>query len=226
MKQVTIAMPHCGNKPFRIYMTSKYIASLHRAGAKVLRIRMDDPRLEEKVCACDGLLLPGGGDIAPERYGQPPVEKCGKPHLLRDEAEWRLLSAFLPTGKPILGICRGVQVMNVFFGGTLHQDIPNHSAFKARARGSHNITPVPGTKVSAILGSSPVFVNSMHHQAADTVPACLTVSARSEDGTVEALELEGHRFCVGLQWHPEHLSASRPDQQAIFHTFIDHCKNT
>lgn len=106
MSKVQIAMPLCGYKPLRIYMTGKYIASLHRAGAAVRLIRMTDPKLEEKLLACDGLLLPGGGDIEPGRYGQTPIEKCGKPELLRDEAEWKMLTAFLPTVKPILGICR------------------------------------------------------------------------------------------------------------------------
>lgn len=225
MKKPRIAMPWCGSRPFRLYMTGKYVASLHRAGATVRFIRMDDPALERKLCACDGLLLPGGGDIEPSRYGQTPVEKCGKPNLLRDEAEWRMLTAFVPTGKPILGICRGVQVMNVFFGGTLHQDIPNHSAFKLRSKGSHSIAPVPGTLLASILPDSSVFVNSMHHQAADMVPDCLTVSAYSEDGTAEALELKDHPFCLGVQWHPEHLSPTRADQQAIFHAFVKQCNS-
>ena len=223
MSKVRIAMPLCCYKPFRIYMTSKYIASLHCAGASVRLIRMTDPKLEEKLLACDGLLLPGGGDIEPGRYGQTPVEKCGKPDLLRDETEWKILAAFLPTGKPILGICRGTQVLNAFLGGTLHQDISNHSAFKDRASGTHNVTLVPGSKLASILGQASVFVNSMHHQATDTPAPGFAVSARSTDGTIEAQELEGHPFCIGVQWHPEHLSKTRADQQAIFDAFVGQC---
>ena len=224
MKKPMIAMPLVSLGPKRLYMTSKYVFSLHRAGARVRFLRMDDPRLAEKLLSCDGLLLPGGGDIAPERYGQTPDPKCGKPHLLRDEAEWKMLTAFLPTRRPILGICRGVQVLNVFFGGTLHQDIPGHSAFKDRSTGTHDITPVPGTALSAILGEKPLFVNSIHHQAADAVAPELRVCARSGDGTLEALEHRTHPFCLGLQWHPEHLSRKRADQQAIFDAFVRHCK--
>ena len=203
MSKVQIAMPLCGCKPFRIYMTGKYIASLHRAGAAVRLIRMTDPKLEEKLLACDGLLLPGGGDIEPGRYGQTPIEKCGKPELLRDEAEWKMLTVFL--------------------GGTLHQDIPDHSAFKSRATGTHNVTLVSGSKLAAILKQTSVFVNSMHHQATDTPAPGFSVIARSADGTIEAQELEGHPSCIGVQWHPEHLSKTRADQQAIFDAFVRQC---
>ena len=95
MSKVQIAMPLCGYKPLRIYMTGKYIASLHRAGAAVRLIRMTDPKLEEKLLACDGLLLPGGGDVDPKYYGQTPTEKCGKPFPLRDKVEFQMLETFL-----------------------------------------------------------------------------------------------------------------------------------
>lgn len=224
MSKVRIAMPQWGNNFIRLYMKSKYIASLHRAGAEICWVSMKDPKLEEIVRSCDGLLLPGGDDIDPSRYGQPRSEKCGVSSHLRDEAEWRMLTAFLPTEKPILCICRGVQFLNVFFGGTLHQDIPNHSDFKSRGTGCHDVTLVPGTKTAALWDSEKIFVNSLHHQAADAIAPGLTVSALAEDGTVEALELPSHPFCIGLQWHPEHLSRSRKDQQALFDTFVRLCR--
>lgn len=224
MKGCVIAVPQWGNNLLRLYMKSKYVQSLRRAGAKVRWIEMDDPDLEAKTCACDGLLLPGGDDIDPSRYGAARSEKCGKSSALRDEAEWRMLRAFLPTGKPIFCVCRGVQVLNAFCGGTLHQDIPNHSDFKTRATGCHNVTLTPGTLLSGILEDNEVFVNSLHHQAADQIAPNLIVSARSTDGTVEALELEGHPFCLGVQWHPEHLSARRSDQQKLFDRFVMACK--
>lgn len=223
MSRIVIAMPQWGNSPLRLYMKSKYIQSLRRAGAKIRWIELNDPKLEEKVLSCDGLLLPGGDDIDPSRYGAKRSEKCGKSSLLRDEAEWRLLSAFLPTRKPILCICRGQQLLNVFFGGTLHQDIPGHSDFKTRAKGCHSVSIVPGTKLDGILKESQITVNSLHHQAADRIGADLVVSAWADDGTVEALERSGHPFCVAVQWHPEHLSKRQRPQQAIFHAFIAAC---
>ena len=224
MKKVCIAMPQWGNNPIRLYMKSKYIASLRRSGAQIRWVSMKDPRLEEIVRSCDGLLLPGGDDIDPSCYGQERSEKCGVSSQLRDEAERRMLTAFLPTGKPILGICRGMQFLNVFFGGTLHQDIPGHSDFKSRSTGCHKVVLVPDTKTAALWGCDGFTVNSLHHQAADSIAPVLTVSAVSEDGVVEAVELSSHPFCIGVQWHPEHLSRKRKDQQALFDTFVRLCR--
>lgn len=224
MRKVRIAMPQWGNNPVRLYMKSKYIASLRRAGAEICWVSMRDLNLEEIVRSCDGLLLPGGDDIDPSRYGQVRSEKCGVSSQLRDEAEWRMLESFLPTGKPILCVCRGMQFLNVFFGGTLHQDIPGHSDFKSRAVGCHKVALVPGTKTAAYWDQTSLFVNSLHHQAVDSVAPGLIVSAVSEDGIVEAMEHASHPFCIGVQWHPEHLSWKRKDQQALFDTFVQLCR--
>lgn len=224
MSRPVIAMPQWGNSPLRLYMKSKYIFSLRRAGAKIRWIAMDDPDIAEKTCACDGLLLPGGDDIDPSRYGAERHEKCGVSSALRDGAEWKMLEAFLPTGKPILGICRGCQFLNVYLGGTLHQHIEGHSDFKARAKNRHKAWIQTETKLSMLLPSSEIGVNSLHHQAVDGLGTGLTVSARAEDGTVEAIELTGHPFCVAVQWHPEHLSHNRPDQQKLFDHFVSLCR--
>lgn len=224
MKTV-IAMPKMGNDPFRIYMKSKYIFSLWRSGAKVRWIPLDN--VEQSIPAlleCDGLLMPGGVDIEPERYGQIRSEKCGKSDLQRDEAEWKILQTYLPTKKPILCICRGVQMLNVFHGGTLHQDIPGHSDFRSRGTGCHSVHLTPGTKLHQILQTAEVKANSLHHQAADQIGRGLQVAAVSTDGITEALELEGHPFCIGVQWHPEHLSRRFAAHQRIFDAFISACK--
>lgn len=223
MKKPLIALPQWGNNLLRLYMKSKYVFSLRRAGARILWIEMDDPQLAEKVRACDGLLLPGGDDIDPSRYGAERHEKCGVSSVLRDEAEWKLLDAFLPTGKPILGICRGCQFLNVYSGGTLHQHIENHSDFKSRGKGCHKAHIASGSSLSSLLPSE-VWVNSLHHQAVDALGKGLTVTARAEDGTVEAIELTDHPFCVAVQWHPEHLSRTRPDQQKLFDHFVSLCR--
>lgn len=219
-----IAMPQWGNSPLRLYMKSKYIQSLRRAGAKICWIEMDDPQMTEKVLSCHGLLLPGGDDIDPGCYGEARSEKCGKSSHLRDSCERKLLETFLPTGKPILGICRGQQFLNVFCGGTLHQDIPGHSDFKNRAEGTHSVHITPGTKLHGILGTSEIRVNSLHHQAVKRLGQDLTVSAVSPDGIIEALERPGHPFCLSVQWHPEHLSKHRKDQQKLFDAFVLACR--
>ena len=229
MKPV-IAMPKMENSLLRHYMISKYIASLRRAGAKVVRIPLKNlENRKEQLLACDGLLLPGGADIQPHLYGQAPTEKCGKVEPPRDEGEWAMLDAFLPTGKPILCICRGVQLMNVYCGGTLHQDIVEitrckHSDFPNRARSVHNVILNPGTKLKEILDAGSCAVNSMHHQAADRIGEGLTVSAVSEDGIVEGLEKQNHPFFLGVQWHPEHMSARNAQQRRIFEAFVTAAK--
>ena len=221
-----IAMPKMGNEPFRIYMKSKYVFSLWRAGARVRWIPLDD--IENAIpllLQCDGLLMPGGVDIEPSRYGQTRSAQCGKSDLQRDEAEWRILGSFLPTRKPVLCICRGVQMLNVFQGGTLHQHIPGHSDFKSRGKGCHPVSIVPGSKLDQILNASQITVNSLHHQAVDSLGKDLTVNAVSEDGIVEAVSHINHPFCIGVQWHPEHISKRNMLQQKIFDTFVFTCKN-
>lgn len=225
-----IGIPQMGNDLFRKYMKQKYVSSLLRAGATVRWIELED--VDAAVAAaleCDGLLLPGGADVNPRLYGQEPTELCGKPNDLRDAAEMKMLDAFLPTNKPILAICRGAQLMNVYFNGTLHQDISKiqvckHSGFLKKNKGSHMVKPMPRTKLCKILGDAPVKVNSLHHQAVDQLGPGLTVSAVSEDGFIEGVEVFLHPFCVGVQWHPEHMSSAAPAQQGIFDAFVEACR--
>ena len=121
---VTIAMPRMSTDPELTTAQSKYVESLARAGAEVHWVELSDPDAAvAEALTCDGLLLPGGGDMDPAFYGQERLPACGEPNLLRDAAEPKLLQAFLAADKPVLGICRGIQVMNVVLGGTLYQDI-------------------------------------------------------------------------------------------------------
>lgn len=226
-----IAIPQMGNDLFRKYMKSKYVQSLERAGAQTLWIELEDiDKAIETAPGCDGLLLPGGADIDPKLYGQTPSEKCGKPNEIRDAAEPKILEAFLKTGKPILGICRGVQLLNVYMGGTLLQDIKdkqkyNHSDFFTRAKSAHPISIIKNTKLYDILGTETAQVNSLHHQAIDKVGDGLKITAKSADGYIEALELEGHPFCVAVQWHPEHMSKKSDEQRKLFSAFVAACDN-
>lgn len=228
MKPV-IAIPQTGNSLMRRYMKSKYVQSLRRAGAEVRWIELTDPeKAVAEVMACDGLLLPGGGDVNPVLYGQTPTDQCGKPNDLRDRVELSMLEAFLPTNKPVLCICRGIQVLNVFFNGTLHQDIKNtqacrHFHFASRGKGIHHVMVYPNSKLGHILADKTIKVNSMHHQAVDRLGPGLNVCAVSEDGFIEGVEILLHPFCIGLQWHPEHMSENHPQQQKIFDAFVQAC---
>ena len=230
MKPV-IAIPQMGTDLFRKYMKSKYVKSLERAGATVRWIELDDTeKAIRETLSCDGLLLPGGADIEPSLYGREREEKCGKPNELRDKNEFAIFRAFAQTNKPIFCICRGFQLLNVAYGGTLHQDITdikksNHSDFLKRAKKAHRIAVKENTKLYNIFGKNEVGVNSLHHQAVENVGENLIVSAVSEDGFVEALELRGHPFCIGVQWHPEHMSKNDPLQQKLFDEFVKNCKD-
>ena len=229
MKTV-IAIPQMGSGLFRKYMKSKYVERLRRAGAEVRWIELhDEDEMIRQLLECDGLLLPGGADIDPKLYGQAASDRCGKPNALRDAGEMKMLEAFMPTKKPILCICRGVQLLNVFFGGTLYQDIKKlqlrkHSDFRTRKTGTHKVKLLPRTKLSKIFNEELLCVNSLHHQTADQVGPGLTVSAVSEDGFIEGLEVFLHPFCVGVQWHPEHMSKENPRQQKLFDVFVSACK--
>ncbi len=226
---VVIAMPQMGTDLFRKYMKSKYVKSFERAGATVKWIELDDTeKAVKETLSCDGLLLPGGADIQPSLYGREREEKCGKPNELRDKYEFLIYNAFVKTNKPILCICRGFQLLNVINGGTLYQDIAeikkcNHSSFLKRAKAIHKVNITNGTKLAEILKQAQIGVNSMHHQAVENVGHNLTVSAVSEDGFVEALELKDHPFCIGVQWHPEHMSKTDSLQQSIFNEFVNAC---
>lgn len=225
----TIAIPKFKDGLFRKYMQSKYTASLRRAGAKAVWIETDDlGKAIQEMLLCDGLLLSGGEDVNPSFYGQTATEKCGKIVPARDHAEIKMLEAFLSTGKPILGICRGEQLMNVFFGGTLHQDIADvatscHDDYPRKNRGNHEVSVTRGTKLAEIMGQETFLANSLHHQAVDKVAPVLILAATSEDGIVEGVEHPSHPFCIGVQWHPEHMSAYSKLQRRIFDAFVDAC---
>lgn len=160
----------------------------------------------------DGLVLQGGADVSPSRYGQQPLRPEWGGDLVRDRYEIELLEGFLVSGKPVLGICRGCQLLNVAFGGTLFQDIPTqHSSAREHVDAllydqlNHEIRFEPGSRLGEVYAEAPGgLVTSIHHQAVDRLGADLAVEARStEDGLVEAIRARGSGFVAGVQWHPE-----------------------
>ncbi|MEV4223614.1 gamma-glutamyl-gamma-aminobutyrate hydrolase family protein [Nonomuraea sp. NPDC049725] len=184
-----------------------YVEQIARAGGQPV-VLPPAGAPAELVTRLDGLIVAGGGDIAPARYGAPRDERTGYVREFRDEAEFALLSAALDAGLPFLGVCRGLQVLNVALGGTLHQHLPDvvghtgHSPAPG-AFGWSPVRPVAGSRVAKALGDGPVDVPHYHHQAVDRLAAGLAVTATADDGTVEAVELDSHPFAVAVQWHPE-----------------------
>lgn len=224
--RVVIAMPRMSTDPEPTVAQSKYMESLARAGAGMHWVELSDPeQAVQDALTCDGLLLPGGGDMDPKFYGQARIPACGEPNLLRDAAEPLLLRAFLAADKPVLGICRGIQVMNAVLGGDLYQDIKpfEHLPHNGHWAKVHTVTVRRGTLLSRILGQDTVLVNSQHHQAVDRVAPGFTLAALSEDGIVEAIEKPDAGFCLGVQWHPEWLSDADPAMQSLFDAFVNAC---
>lgn len=172
---------------------------------------------------CDGLLISGGEDIYPARYGEETLPACGAVNKARDRFELALLAEAERREMPVFGICRGAQILNVFCGGTLIQDIPSQLSLpnELHSPGSYNTThPIsilPGTRLAAILGAGAHFVNSSHHQSVKVSP--LTIAARDENGVTEAIESVGERFVVGVQWHPE-----RMEDERLFAAFAAACQ--
>ena len=208
---ITIAMPRMVPNQLLAEAHAKYPESLARAGAEMRWIELDDPeKAVQDALACDGLLLPA----------------CGEPNVLRDTAEPLLLRAFLAADKPVLAICRGIQLMNVALGGDLYQDIKpfEHVPHNDHWGKIHTVTVRRDTLLSRILGQDTVLVNSQHHQAVYKVAPGLVLSALSEDGIVEGIEKPDAKFCLGVQWHPEWLSAADPAMQGIFDAFVAACK--
>ncbi|MEG1270537.1 MAG: type 1 glutamine amidotransferase [Ruthenibacterium sp.] len=229
-----IGLVWLGSGLLRVYMKSKYSASLRRAGAVPVWLPWtSDPSELAADCAhCDGFVFPGGADINPLLYGEEKTALCEELCPARDTMEPALLKLVLAAKKPVLCICRGLQLLNVVCGGTLYQDInglPNvaaehHTDFKHRGSYTHSVTAAQNSALYKIVQKEQFNVNSIHHQSIKTPAPCLVITAQSPAGILEAAELADYPFCIGVQWHPEHLSASRADQQALFNALIAACR--
>ncbi len=206
-----------------------YVASLDRAGVRAVLLPPASVAAPAELLApFDGLLLAGGGDVDPARYGatgqHPAVYGLD---AVRDEQELTLARAALDTGVPLLAICRGMQVLNVALGGSLHQHLPDLSGIDLHGHPTglssvlHDVKVSEGSRLAAACGQEVLRCTSHHHQGVDRLAEGLVAVAWSGDGLVEAVELDdpAGRWVVGVQWHPEMTSADDPVQQAIFDGF-------
>lgn len=179
-----------------------YAALVRAAGGLVAMLPPDAPeRAGAVVARVDGLVIAGGPDVEPARYGAERDPRTGPPAPARDAWELALIDAALSLGTPLLGICRGMQLLNVALGGTLVQHLDGHTGGTG-VFGSHPVKPVPGSRYAAAVPEESV-VPAYHHQCVDELGRGLSVSAQADDGTVEAIETAGEPWVLGVQWHPE-----------------------
>jgi putative glutamine amidotransferase len=223
-------MPVIGITPCR--MLPDYVESIRRAGGDPTVLQLSDaPSLE----GLDGVLLTGGGDIAPSYYDDTPHPNTNPPDPARDAFELELARLALENDVPMFGVCRGLQVLNVAAGGTLIQDIPSevnqalgHDVNAPLYATAHEVWVTRGTVLSRAmqeqLGDGEVLqVNSRHHQAIKQPGAGFDVSATAPDGVVEAIERRGARFCMAVQWHPENFWRTG-EFRALFEEFVRACE--
>lgn len=189
-----------------------------------------DQLAQDYVQLIDGLMLPGGPDVDPTFYGEEPHPKIGMTLYQKDRFEIALIKAALAADKPIFGICRGIQIMNVAMGGTLYQDLESqypelkiqHPQATLGQFATHHVELTAGSKLAKLYGRSTIKVNSRHHQAVKAVGKGLKVTAVAPDGVVEGMESTDTDLFLGVQWHPENMwQQEDPQQLVVFQDFLD-----
>ena len=214
-------------------MNERYGLAVAAAGAVPVLIPLldDGDTLRAVFDRVDGILVPGGVDIDPEAYGAAAEPVLGRIDPARDATEIRLTRWALDEGKPLLGLCRGLQILAVACGGTLWQDIaadrpdsvkhdflPNQGW--PREHLAHQVAVRPGSRLHRVLASETVAVNSMHHQGVRQLGDGLAATALAPDGLVEGVEYEGDSYAVGVQWHPEVFAPGAPSVGRLFEDFV------
>lgn len=200
----------------RTGVNAAYVRAVAGAGGVplILSQLMAPADVGSALDACDGLLLTGGEDVGPEHYGEAPSPKLGTVDRERDQFELALFAAARERGLPVLGICRGIQLINVALGGTLYQDLPSerpsavdHDPKAARTARTHHVRLAAGSRASRVLGVDRLVPNSFHHQAIKQLAPGLVASGWTDDGVIEAVESAEGPWLLAVQWHPEEMHA-------------------
>ncbi len=213
-----------------LFLPQRYCRAVQEAGGipLILPPVASQRRLRRILQRLDGVLISGGNfDIDPSYYGENPIGALGSIKKVRTEFELELVKLACHRDLPLLGICGGMQAINVALGGSLYQDIATqlphatkHEHAAKKGKGGHRITVHSGTQLRQIVHRQTLEVNTTHHQAVKNVGKGLIVNATAQDGLVEGLESSKHNFVVGVQWHPETLARKDPYQRKIFVAFI------
>ncbi len=233
-----MSQPTCSHRPLiavapscdgdRPTVSARYLDSIWRAGGLgvILPYTTDEARLKEYAALFDGFLFSGGVDVNPALYGEEIKFDSVSVNEARDAFEKGLFDAVYPTGSPILGICRGIQSVNVFLGGTLHQHIDGHMQTVGGETRTQSIRVLEGSMLHRLCGKTELNVNTFHHQAVKDLAPGLVADAMSEEGLIESLHSTTHPFLFCTQFHPEIYNACSDDDhsQAIFRAFVEACK--
>jgi putative glutamine amidotransferase len=212
----------------RYELPRAYVDAVLEAGGLPLPIPYGGPGVAAAYLALlDGLVVTGGAfDLAPERYGEAPRAGCGPTKPERTEFEWALCEAALAGRIPLLGVCGGMQLLNVVRGGTLWQDlvadlgVAGHEQPAPKDAPHHRVDVVAGSLLAQLVGPGPLAVNSTHHQAVREPGGGVLVSARADDGVVEAIELPDVPFALGVQWHPEAVARHEPRHASVYRGLV------
>ena len=216
----------------KITINQDYVEAVLRAGGTpvLFPVTSDREQISLLLDQVDGLLLTGGVDVDPARYGELKMPCCGDCSTCRDSMEFPLCREALNRRMPVFAICRGMQVLSCVLGGDMYQDVAEqfgtglrHPRYDVPADPVHTVDIHPDTLLSSIVGVSVLDVNSRHHQGVRNTGKGLIVSAAAPDGLTEGIELPGYPFALGVQWHPESLSDRYPEHQALFNAFVKAC---
>jgi putative glutamine amidotransferase len=219
--------------PIQVYgLMPAYTAAIVAAGGLpvMIPLGLDEDALHAILQRLDGILLPGGGDVEPNRYGGNHAHRTLRDvDDVRDQAELLLVRHAIAQEKPLLAICRGVQIFNVALGGSLWEDVAEHMPgaiihdyYHKHGRDflAHEVRLQPNSRLAQILGPEDLAVNSLHHQGIRDLASAISAAATAPDGLVEGVEISGHPFAVGVQWHPENLLEVQPRMRHLFEGFI------
>ncbi|MDO5399261.1 MAG: gamma-glutamyl-gamma-aminobutyrate hydrolase family protein [bacterium] len=215
------------------WLVPGYMQGIIEAGGTPVMLPLTDDIniIRQMADKCSGFLFTGGQDVSPLLYGETPIPQCGECSTERDKMEKSLLERAIELNKPILGICRGIQLINAVLGGTLYQDLPSqinspleHHQKPPYDKPIHDVTIIENTPLHHLLRKEVLAVNSYHHQSVKDLSDKLLPMAKADDGIIEAVYMPDKKFVWGVQWHPEFSHISNADSRKIFSEFVKQAK--
>jgi len=235
MKPIIGIMPLYDDDRDSIWLLPGYQELIEKNGGipLVLPLTANKETLLPFLTICDGFLFTGGQDVAPSLYDEEKRAICGEQNLTRDAMEYFFMQEVIAKDKPLIAICRGVQLLNVIYGGTLYQDLPSeytskiaHHMMAPYDRIQHEVELPENSLLQQLLKRNKLGVNSYHHQAIKELGEGLEVTAVSIDGLIEGVSVPSAKFILGVQWHPEFFNATTSENQALMTAFFTACKQT